>query len=152
MRETVDLSATARAAAETLRSFARERGIDFAMEIASSTGAVQGDARRIRQVLDNLLANAIRFTPPGGRVLLKGEGFAETVRIAISDSGPGMTPKEQARAFDRFSRSTGEGERGASLGLGLPLARQFVEAHGGTLTLASEPGQGTAVTVELPRQ
>ena len=63
-----------------------------------------------------------------------------------------MTSKEQARAFDRFSRSTGEGERGASLGLGLPLARQFVEAHGGSLSLVSEPGQGTAVTVELPRK
>jgi signal transduction histidine kinase len=103
-------------------------------------------------VLDNLLSNAVRFTPPGGRVLLRGQGLEHLVRIVISDTGPGMTLKEQARAFDRFSRSTGDGERGASLGLGLPLARQFVEAHGGTLTLASEPGQGTAVTVELPRK
>ena len=74
------------------------------------------------------------------------------MRLVISDNGPGMSAKEQARAFDRFSRTSERGARGASLGLGLPLARQFVEAHGGTLSLLSEPGQGTVVTVELPRK
>jgi signal transduction histidine kinase len=150
-RKSVDMRRVAREACKAAESAAAEKSIEFVAELDKSLGTLHGDARRIRQVLDNLLANAIRFTPPGGRILLKGEGFAETARIVISDNGPGMTPKEQARAFDRFSRATGEGERGASLGLGLPLARQFVEAHGGSLSLASEPGQGTAVTVELPR-
>ena len=131
---------------------AAEKSIEFAVDLEKGLGTVHGDARRLRQVLDNLLSNAVRFTPPGGRILMHGEGLQDLVRIVISDNGPGMTLKEQARAFDRFSRSTEEGERGASLSLGLPLARQFVEAHGGTVTLASEPGQGTAVTVELPRK
>jgi signal transduction histidine kinase len=151
-RKSVDVRRVAREAAKAVESAAAEKSIEFAVDLEKSLGTMHGDARRIRQVLDNLLANAVRFTPPGGRILLRGEGFEETVKIVISDNGPGMTAKEQGRAFDRFSRSTGEGERGASLGLGLPLARQFVEAHGGSLALVSEPGQGTAVTVELPRK
>jgi signal transduction histidine kinase len=142
----------AREAAKAADPAAADKSIEFAVDLEKGLGIVSGDARRLRQVLDNLLSNAVRFTPPGGRVLLRGQGLEHLVRIVISDTGPGMKLKEQARAFDRFSRSTGDGERGASLGLGLPLARQFVEAHGGTLTLASEPGQGTAVTVELPRK
>ncbi|GAO38870.1 putative two-component histidine kinase [Sphingomonas changbaiensis NBRC 104936] len=151
-KKSVDVRRIVREAAKATDAAASEKSIEFTVEIEKTLGTMNGDARRIRQVLDNLLANAIRFTPPGGQILLRGEGYEETVRIVISDSGPGMTSKEQARAFDRFSRSTDEGERGSSLGLGLPLARQFVEAHGGSLTLASEPGQGTAVTVELPRK
>jgi signal transduction histidine kinase len=107
--------------------------------------------RRLRQVLDNLLSNAMRFTPSGGKVVLRGSGDDKTARIVISDNGPGMTEKEQARAFDRFSRTSAAREHGASLGLGLPLARQWVEAHGGVLTMASAPGEGTVLTAELPR-
>jgi signal transduction histidine kinase len=151
-RKSVDVRRVAREACKGAEPGAAEKAIEFEAELEKSLGTMHGDARRIRQVLDNLLANAIRFTPPGGRIQLKGEGFEETVRIVIADNGPGMTAKEQAIAFDRFSRSTREGGRGASLGLGLPLARQFVEAHGGSLSLVSEPGQGTAVTVELPRK
>ena len=101
--------------------------------------------------IELMIAGAI-LTPPAGRVMLLGDGDPDNVRLIVSDSGPGMTAKEQGRAFDRFSRSSRQGEHGSSLGLGLPLARQFVEAHGGTLTLLSEPGRGTAVTVELPRK
>jgi signal transduction histidine kinase len=151
-KKSVDIRRVAREAAKAADPAAAEKSIEFAVDLEKGLGTVHGDARRLRQVLDNLLSNAVRFTPPGGRILLRGEGLQDLVRIVISDNGPGMTLKEQARAFDRFSRSTEEGERGASLGLGLPLARQFVEAHGGTVTLASEPGQGTAVTVELPRK
>jgi signal transduction histidine kinase len=151
-KKSVDMRRLAREAAKAADPAAVDKSIEFAVDLEKGLGIVSGDARRLRQVLDNLLSNAVRFTPPGGRVLLRGQGLEHLVRIVISDTGPGMTLKEQARAFDRFSRSTGDGERGASLGLGLPLARQFVEAHGGTLTLASEPGQGTAVTVELPRK
>jgi signal transduction histidine kinase len=151
-KKSVDIRRVAREAAKAADPAAAEKSIEFAVDLEKGLGTVHGDARRLRQVLDNLLANAVRFTPPGGRILLHGEGLQELVRIVISDNGPGMTQKEQARAFDRFSRSTDEGERGASLGLGLPLARQFVEAHGGSVTLVSEPGQGTVVTVELPRK
>ena len=86
-------------------------------------------------------------------MLLHAGGTRAMAEIVVSDNGRGIPPDEQARVFDRFHR-TAEGrapEEGA-LGLGLPLARQFVEAHGGTIELVSEPGQGTSVTFRLPRK
>jgi len=151
-RRPVDLRRIASEAVKAVEGAAADKSIEFEVKLEKSLGTISGDSRRVRQVLDNLLANAVRFTPGGGRVVLHGTGDETVARLVISDNGPGMSPKEQARAFDRFSRSTVEGERGSSLGLGLPLARQFVEAHGGTLTLVSELGEGTAVTVELPRK
>jgi signal transduction histidine kinase len=148
----VDLRRIGREAAKAAAAAASDKSIELAVELEKELGSVTGDARRLRQVLDNLIGNAIRFTQPGGRVLVHGTGTASSARIVVSDNGPGMSQKEQARAFDRFSRTSEARERGASLGLGLPLARQWVEAHGGTLSLVSEPGQGTAVTLELPRK
>lgn len=148
----VDLGRLAREAAKTAAAAAADKSIEFAVKLDKSLGSVTGDSRRLRQVLDNLIGNAIRFTQPGGRILLHGTGGETLARLVVSDNGPGMSLKEQGRAFDRFSRTSEARERGSSLGLGLPLARQWVEAHGGTLTLVSEPGQGTAVTVELPRK
>lgn len=150
-KKSVDIRRIAREAARNASVTAAEKSIELEVTLEKSVGSIHGDSRRLRQVLDNLLNNAIRFTPPGGRVVLLGDGDPDNVRLVVSDNGPGMSEKEQARAFDRFSRSSEHSERGASLGLGLPLARQFVEAHGGTLTLLSAPGHGTAVTVELPR-
>jgi signal transduction histidine kinase len=147
----VDLGRIAGDAAKAVQSVAAEKAIEFAVELMPGLGSVTGDTRRLRQVIDNLLSNAVRFTPSGGRMLLRGQGDERTARLIVSDNGPGMTAKEQARAFDRFSRTSEARERGASLGLGLPLARQWVEAHGGTLTMVSEPGEGTVLTVELPR-
>ncbi|HYZ48556.1 MAG TPA: ATP-binding protein, partial [Sphingomonas sp.] len=150
-KKSVDIRRIAREAAKGAAEAAKEKSIELEVTLDRSLGTVHGDARRLRQVLDHLLNNALRFTPPGGRVLLLGDGDPNNARLVISDNGPGMSPKDQARAFDRFSRG-GERGNGTSLGLGLPLARQFVEAHGGTFSLLSEPGQGTAVTVELPRK
>lgn len=150
-RRAVDLRKLARESAAACKTAAAEKGIDFEINLDKSLGSVSGDARRLRQALDHLLRNALRYTPEGGRVLLHGDGDSDNARLVVSDNGPGMDAKTQARAFDRFSRTSEARERGASLGLGLPLARQFVEAHGGTLNLLSEAGQGTAVTIELPR-
>jgi PAS domain S-box-containing protein len=149
-RKTVDLVRLAKDAAAGVAFQVEDKAIDFAVQLDKSLGKVSGDAKRLRQALDNLLRNAIAFTPGGGRVLLHGSGDEQRARLVVSDNGPGMDDKLLARAFDRFGR--GDGPRGdASVGLGLPLARQFVEAHGGKLTLISEAGQGTAVTIELPR-
>lgn len=150
-RKSVDLRRVASEAAAAVQAEAAEKALDFEVAVDPSIGSVSGDARRLRQALGHLLRNAVRYTPAGGRVLLHGDGDRDHARIVVSDNGPGMDAAQQARAFDRFSRNDEARERGASLGLGLPLARQFVEAHGGTLTLMSERGQGTAVTVELPR-
>ena len=151
-RVDVDLAAVATQAADTFRSAAKRKGIDFATEIARSTGRVPGDARRLREAFEHLLRHAIAETPQGGRVLLHTDGNAGRARVVVSDNGAGMDADAVAHAFDRFAQAgiaTG-GER--ALGLGLPLAKQFVEAHGGSVELVSEPGQGTLVTVELPRR
>ncbi|WP_174279856.1 sensor histidine kinase, partial [Sphingomonas bacterium] len=151
-RVDVDLASTARAAAETLMPSARRHRIDFAVEITRSTGRVTGDRRRLKEVIEHLLRHAVAASAEGGRVLLHADGNATQARIVVSDDGTGMDADAVAHAFDRFTEPgiAARGER--ALGLGLPLARQFVEAHGGTIALVSEPGQGTLVTVEIPRR
>lgn len=151
-RVDVDLASTARAAAETLMPSARRHRIDFAIEITRSTGRVTGDKRRLKEVIEHLLRHAVAASAEGGRVLLHADGNAVRARIVVSDDGPGLDPDAVSHAFDSFAEPgiAASGER--ALGLGLPLARQFVEAHGGTIELVSEVGQGTLVTVELPRR
>ena len=122
--------------------------IDLRIDCRESVGQAACDPKRLKQALGHLIENAIRYTPAGGAVLVYGDGRVHTARIVISDNGPGMDNRMQARVFDRFTR-TQRGEVGG--GLGLPLARQLVEAHGGTLALLSEEGEGTVVTIELPR-
>lgn len=146
----VELGLVAREAVERHAQAAKEKGVDLVLDIKPSTGRVMGDARRIGQVLDRLIDNAIRYMPNGaGRVLVHGDGQVQSARLIVSDNGPGLDAKAQARAFDRFSRVAQGGRDGQ--GLGLPLARQLVEAHGGKLALISEPGEGTVLTMDLPR-
>ncbi len=149
-RDDLDLAAVVRAAAESIVPTAKRRKLDLAIEIARSTGRVTGDARRLREVVEHLLRHAAAATADGGRVLLHTDGNATTARIVVSDDGPGMDADAVAHAFDRFAETKPMGDR--ALGLGLPLAKQFVEAHGGTIELVSEPGQGTLITVEVPRR
>lgn len=149
-REEVDLQLLCEEAAADARERAAARGHEFVAEIDWSVGSVTGDVRRLRQSLDHLLRNAIRYTPEGGRILLKAEGTTGEARIVISDNGVGISEDEKARVFDRFHRGAGE-QQSRALGLGLPLTKQFVEGHGGTLQLESEVGEGTFVTVTLPR-
>ena len=151
-REDVDLAQVAREAAEGLREAATARAIDLAVEVSRTTGRVTGDAQRLREAIEHLLRHAIAATGERGRVLLHTDGNGTRARIVVSDDGAGMDAEAAAHAFDRFAQpaTTGRGER--ALDLGLPLARQFVEAHGGTIALVSEVGVGSLVTVELPRR
>lgn len=131
-------------------SAATSKKIELVVDIKPSTGRVMGDDRRLAQALDKLMENAVRAVPEGGRISLHSDGQVGGARLIVSDNGPGMDAKTQARAFDRFSRMS-DSQRGDAQGLGLPLARQLIEAHGGKLTLISEPGEGTVFTIELPR-
>jgi signal transduction histidine kinase len=151
-REDVDLGQVARAAASQVQPAIKRRNIDFAVEVARSAGRVQGDAKRLRETVEHLLRHALGALPEGGRILLHADGSATSARIVVSDDGPGLDAESVARVWDRFGEPGLQpgGER--ALGLGLPLAKQFVEAHGGTIELVSEPGQGTLVTIELPRR
>ncbi|MBV9930724.1 MAG: PAS-domain containing protein [Alphaproteobacteria bacterium] len=148
--EEVDLAALCRHAAADLQAAVEAKGIDLGVELEKGLGAVTGDRQRLRQSLDNVLRNAIAYTGTEGRVLLHGMGTKREASITVSDNGPGIAPADQARVFDRFHRTAEGGE--AALGLGLPLAKQFIEAHGGKVELVSEPGQGTTVTFRLPRK
>ena len=150
-RKPVELAVLLLDAARDHKPVASAKGLDFAIEIDPGVGAARGDAKRLRQAVDYLLDNAIAFTPAGGRILFHASAEGEGALIVVSDNGPGMDAAAQAAALDRFSRVTGDRNGDSALGLGLPLAKQFVEAHGGTLTLMSEPGEGTAISVVLPR-
>jgi signal transduction histidine kinase/PAS domain-containing protein len=146
----VDIEMIAQGAAEAIAPLAREKAIDLAVDDTGTAGSVTGDARRLRQVIEHLLRHAVAGTPASGRVLLHLDGNDKVARIIVSDDGPGMSKEAAASAFDRFAQGGGRNAERA-LGLGLPLARQFVEAHGGRIELISEPGEGTLITVELPR-
>jgi signal transduction histidine kinase len=97
------------------------------------------------------MRNAVTYTDEGGQILLRASGNDDQAIICVLDNGPGITPEDQAMVFDRFHRAIGTAHSDAALGLGLPLTRQFIEAHGGTVELVSAVGEGTAVTLTIPR-
>ncbi len=109
---------------------------------------IPADATRIRQMIANLLSNALKFTPEKGEVRLSLRRDGDDAVIAVSDTGPGISPDELPRVFDRFFRGSGVRARGS--GIGLTVARELVLAHGGELVAASELGHGTTFTVRLP--
>ena len=148
----MDVGAVARAASDAVRGSAQRHHVDLVIEIQRSAGRLTGDPRRIREVIEHLLRHAVGASPEKGRVLLHVDGNAGCARIVVSDDGGGMSAETAAHAFDRFAQDGISAGSERALGLGLPLARQFVEAHGGTIQLVSEPGQGTLITVELPRR
>jgi signal transduction histidine kinase len=97
------------------------------------------------------MRNAVAYTDEGGQILLRATGKEDEASITVLDNGPGITAEDQAMVFDRFHRAIGSGHSDAALGLGLPLTRQFIEAHGGKVELVSAVGEGTAVTLTIPR-
>ncbi|CAA9526362.1 MAG: FIG056333: sensor [uncultured Sphingosinicella sp.] len=150
--DAVDLRALTLEGADGVRGEAAESGIEFAVEIDASLGSITGDRRRLGQAIGNVLRNAVEFTGAGGRVLLHGVGTPDEATITVSDNGIGIAASDQTRVFDRFHRTRGgTAGRDEAIGLGLPLAKQFIEAHGGTIDLQSELGEGTTVTIRLPR-
>lgn len=149
----VDLRALCLEAVENYLGLAAKKGIGLAAELDPSLGTMIADRRRLRQAIDNLLKNALAYTDEGGRVVVRGFGSETAAEITIADNGQGIDPADQSRVFDRFHRTVARGgDQDAALGLGLPLAKQFIEAHGGTIKLQSKLGAGTTVTVSLPRK
>ena len=114
--------------------------------------AMTRDARRLRESIEHVLHNAIAYTDRKGHIALKARGDSDKIVIEISDNGSGIAEEDLPRVFNRFDRVEEVGVRGeAALGLGLPLTRQFIEAHGGTVELVSKKDKGTTVTLTVPR-
>ena len=146
-----DINELIRKTAEMFEGDVREKEIQFSLEFAAENTTVHADYEKIRRVLCNLLDNAVKFTPNGGAVTIETQE-AENGRLAVSvsDSGRGISAKEQKRVFERFYKAdTSRGEDTHGSGLGLAIVREFIRAHGESITLASEAGLGARFTFTL---
>jgi len=146
----VDIAATMDAAADAVRDRLNEGGLTLEIGADPQIGQFVADGRRVRQVLYNLLSNAIGFSPPGETVTLAAERRHDAVLFRVTDRGPGIPIEIQDRVFDRFeTHNLGSRHRGT--GLGLSIVRSFVELHGGTVALDSAVGRGTTVICVFPQ-
>jgi signal transduction histidine kinase len=133
-----------------VRERALRRGLSLESSIDPRLGGWRGDERKIKQVLLNLLSNAIKFTPEGGRVSVRAAPMDEHVEVAVSDTGVGIAPEHLEAVFEEF-RQVGTAEKKAEgTGLGLALARKFIELHGGRIRAQSQVGVGSTLTFTLP--
>lgn len=147
----VDIRASMFEAAEGVQDRLIPNHIALDIVAPSGIGSFAADAKRLKQVLFNLLSNAVGFSPPNATVTLTAKRDGDTVIFAVSDRGPGIEPARQDKVFDLFETdANGSGHRGT--GLGLSLVRSFVELHGGTVTIESTVGEGTTVTCVFPAE
>ena len=148
----VSLTGVIADALDAVRPAAQARGISLLTNIDLSVGVITGDAARLQQVVWNLLTNAVKFTPPGGAVVVGLCRNSEQIVLMVSDTGQGIAPEFLPHVFERFSQAdTSRTRRHGGLGLGLALTKQIVELHGGTIEAASDGlGQGASFTVSLP--
>lgn len=137
-----------REAVDAQRLGADEASIAITLDLPSSLPSVWADEARVLQVLSNLLANAVKFTPGGGRVRVAAERCGDEVRFSVSDSGPGIGADDLTHLFDRFWQASRRDRRGA--GLGLSIAKGIVEAHGGRIWAESALGEGSTFSFTLP--
>lgn len=134
---------------EAVSETAAEKGLALQIAIAPQLPPLWVDRERLHQVLSNLMGNAAKFTPAGGRISVSAVAEDEMVRVSVADTGPGIPAEHLAQVFDRFwqARST----RRAGAGLGLAIARGIVQAHGGEIEVRSEPGAGSVFSFTLPK-
>jgi signal transduction histidine kinase len=146
----VDVGGLAEECVQATKLRAQEKGV--ALRLASDPlSHLRGDRARIAQLLDNLVSNAVKFTPAGGQVDVLVEADDAEVRVEVSDSGIGVPEAEQPQLFERFFRANAAVENAiGGTGLGLPIAKAIVDAHDGAISIESEEGRGTRVFVRLP--
>jgi len=147
-REAIDVGALVREMVDSFASQAEPAGVALDAHVPSGLPQVDADPVRAREIMANLIANAIRYTPRGGHVSVEARAVDTSVAIEVRDTGAGIAPDHLDRIFDRFYKSAES--RGA--GLGLAIAKQLVEAHGGEIAATSVVGEGTQIRFTLPAE
>lgn len=148
----LDLNALAESAVSAMRPLAEEAKLRLTEELHSRLPSVLADAMTVKQILFNLLTNAVKFTKPSGEVrVVTGLGFDRSVFIGVQDTGIGMSAEEIARALDAEAPPKPERKEAGGLGIGLPLALSLARANGARLEIDSKPGEGTAVALIFPK-
>ena len=136
-----------------VRERAQTHGIGLTLEADEGIGEIRADERKFKQILLNLLSNAVKFTPDGGKVVVRAASVGDGIEVAVTDTGVGISPEDQLVVFDEFKQvGRHYTNKHEGTGLGLALTKRFVELHGGTLRLQSEPGVGSTFTFSIPRQ
>jgi len=148
--EPLDLSAWLISASLPWRSAAQDKGIVWKTNIPKDLPTISLDPHRMSQALGNLLSNAIKYTPPGGEIDLSAGTAANVIWISVMDTGVGISINEQEKIFEPFYRSSRERRFPQGLGLGLTIARELIDAHGGDLTIESAPDEGSEFTIRIP--
>jgi signal transduction histidine kinase len=149
--ESVDVARLVREAAHHSQSDAQAKGITLELCVSADNLALVGDARRLERVFSNLIANAVRFTPPGGRVTARATQEPGAISVAVQDTGRGMGAADLATLFTPFYERSDDLRRGTELGVRLAVARHIVELHGGRIAAESGGlGQGATFSVSLP--
>jgi len=134
-----------------VRERAMRNGITLTLDVDPQLDLVEGDERKIKQVIFNLLSNAVKFTPERGRVDVVGRLVNGCAQVSVRDTGIGIGAEDYGRIFEEFQQAgSAAGRAPEGTGLGLALARRFVELHGGALTLESEVGLGSTFTFSIP--
>jgi two-component system, OmpR family, phosphate regulon sensor histidine kinase PhoR len=136
-------------AADRMRAQAERAGLTLRVEIPASLPKVRADAPRLEQVLVNLIHNALKFTRPGGKVVLSAQGEGDLIRFAVQDTGTGIPEDDLERIFERFYKAD-RARSGGGTGLGLSIARHIVEAHGGKIWVESVEGRGSTFYFTIP--
>ena len=152
IEEVFDVGAVLGAAARFVSQEIDGKEVSFATHISLGAVGLHGDQRAITQIVLNLLTNAAKFTPPGGRVELKALANGDGLTVSVADTGRGMSPETIERAFEPFfqGNDSNVSRKREGTGLGLAISRRLAEMHGGTITLKSRIGEGTTATLWLP--
>jgi signal transduction histidine kinase len=148
-KEKTPLIILARYALDNLKGIAESKGVTLMDSLPEELPLVNGDPIRLRQMIGNLLDNAIKYTHEGGEVRIEGEAEGEQVIIRVSDTGAGIPPADQPYLFDKFFRASNVPEEVPGTGLGLSIVKSIVDNHGGRIWVDSKLGEGTTFTVIL---
>jgi signal transduction histidine kinase len=147
---TFDLWPVLEAGLVMVKERASRKGVELRLDRAAEAGRIEADERKVKQVLFNLLTNAVKFTPDGGKITVSVRRRDGLVEVAVADTGVGIAPEEQGRVFEEFAQARSASGQSEGTGLGLALCKRFVELHGGTITVDSEVSRGATFTVALP--